>query len=92
MLYLLIISVTEHLTAQCGAVKMLNPRLKLIVDYVKAVKSGSLPKNDDILRKIGSLCACLPVAQSEAFKNEYSMVRFSINLKHCCVVLQYTQL
>lgn len=66
--------VTEHFTAQCGAVKMMSPRLRLILDYVKAVEAGSLPKNDDILRQIASLCSCLPVAESEDFQKEFSMV------------------
>lgn len=55
---------------------MLAPRLRLILDYVKAVESGTLPKNDDILRQIASLCSCLPVAESEAFQQEFSMVTF----------------
>lgn len=69
-----IVLVTEHFVAQCGAVKMLAPRLRLILDYVKAVESGTLPKNDDILRQIASLCSCLPVAESEVFQQEFSMV------------------
>ena len=35
-------SVAEHLMAQHGAIKMLHSRVKLILEYIKAVQSGLL--------------------------------------------------
>ena len=57
--------VAEHLRCQYNAVKMLRDRVKLIVDYVKDVQSGSLPFNHEILREAFNLCHCLPVIGSE---------------------------
>ena len=35
--------VSDHLTAQYSAIKMLHSRVKLIMDYVKAVDEGMVP-------------------------------------------------
>uniref|UniRef100_A0A915KN36 COP9 signalosome complex subunit 6 n=1 Tax=Romanomermis culicivorax TaxID=13658 RepID=A0A915KN36_ROMCU len=72
--------VTEHFNAQAGAIKMLAPRLKLITEYMNAVEEGRLPQNQDLLRLISSLAACLPIAQSEAFVKEYDVQCNDISL------------
>lgn len=35
-------AVAEHLIAQHSAIKMLHSRVKLVLDYIKAVESGKI--------------------------------------------------
>ncbi|XP_014671204.1 PREDICTED: COP9 signalosome complex subunit 6-like isoform X2 [Priapulus caudatus] len=64
-------SVADHLIAQHNAIKMLHHRVKLILEYVKAVQSGELPQNHEILRDIYSLGNRLPVVSNETFKSDF---------------------
>eukprot|EP00039_Didymoeca_costata_P023651 m.7811 g.7811 ORF g.7811 m.7811 type:complete len:305 (+) comp3780_c0_seq1:133-1047(+) len=52
--------VTHHLTAQHSAVDMLFQRIKIIVKYLNAVKSGELPADHEVLREIRGICSRLP--------------------------------
>lgn len=61
----------EHLSAQHSAIKMLHSRVKLILDYIKAVEQGSVPKNHEILREAYSLCHRLPVLNTTKFRDEF---------------------
>ena len=64
-------TVAQHLTAQHNAIKMLHSRVKLILEYIKAVESGELPKNLEVLREAYSLCHRLPVLNTARFKDEF---------------------
>lgn len=64
-------SVAEQLIAQHNAIKMLYSRVKLILQYIKAVKEGEIPKNQDILREAYSLCYRLPVLNTDKFKEDF---------------------
>lgn len=59
--------VAEHLVAQHNAIKMLHSRVKLVLDYVKAVQAGEVPRDHAILREACSLSQRLPVLNSEQF-------------------------
>lgn len=49
---LLSLLVAEHLIAQHSAIKMLHSRVKIILEYVKAVESGERKHfNDDVKAK-----------------------------------------
>ncbi|CAG9771988.1 unnamed protein product [Ceutorhynchus assimilis] len=63
--------VAEHLTAQHSAIKMLHSRVKLVLEYMKAVQSGELPRNHEILREAYSMCHRLPVVQSARFRQDF---------------------
>ncbi|XP_059478573.1 COP9 signalosome complex subunit 6 [Neocloeon triangulifer] len=63
--------VAEHLTAQHSAVKMLHSRVKLLLQYSKAVQSGELPLRQDVLRDAYSLSKHLPVMDSERFRADF---------------------
>jgi len=86
--------VTEHLTAQTGALKMLSSRLRLILDYLKAVAEGRLPQNDEILRQCAVLKHCLPVISGPNFDRAFGMQCSDISLvtylgittKTCCML------
>lgn len=64
-------SVAEQLIAQHSAIKMLHSRVKLILEYIKAVEDGKIPKNQDILREAYSLCYRLPVLNTDKFKDDF---------------------
>lgn len=61
----------EHLTAQHSAIKMLHSRVKLVLEYVKAVQGGKLRVNHEILREAYSLGHRLPVLQSDRFTTDF---------------------
>ncbi|KAK4879305.1 hypothetical protein RN001_007451 [Aquatica leii] len=63
--------VAEHLTAQHSAIKMLHSRVRLVLEYMKAVQAGVLPTNLEILRETYSLCHRLPVVQSLRFRQDF---------------------
>jgi len=65
--------VSDHLTAQYSAIKMLHSRVKLIMDYVKAVDEGTLQGNHEILRDIKSLVHRLPLMDNPKFKSDYAI-------------------
>lgn len=77
-------TVSEHLSAQHSAIKMLHSRVKLILDYVKAVQKGEAPVNHDALRLAYSMCHRLPVIQPERFRPDFyevcEVVSFSMQL------------
>lgn len=64
-------SVADHLRAQHSSIKMLHTRVKLILDYVKAVESGQIPKNHEVLREAYSLCHRLPVLHTDRFHEDF---------------------
>ncbi|XP_058124034.1 COP9 signalosome complex subunit 6 isoform X1 [Anopheles ziemanni] len=64
-------TVAEHLLAQYSAIKMLNSRVKIVLAYMKAVESGQLEPNQEILRMAYSLSRRLPVVQNPSFKEEF---------------------
>ncbi|TNN73080.1 COP9 signalosome complex subunit 6 [Liparis tanakae] len=64
-------TVAEHLIAQHSAIKMLHSRVKIILEYVKAVESGEVPFNHEILREANALCHRLPVLSTIKFKTDF---------------------
>lgn len=73
--FLVILLVAEHLQSQHSAIKMLQSRVKLILDYVKAVEKGEAPISHDALRLAHSLCRRLPVMKPERFQTEFFEVK-----------------
>ncbi|XP_050389077.1 COP9 signalosome complex subunit 6 [Patella vulgata] len=64
-------SVAQHLIAQHSSIKMLHSRVKIILEYIKAVQAGKIPKNHDVLREAYSLCYRLPVLNTHTFKEDF---------------------
>ncbi|XP_065056712.1 COP9 signalosome complex subunit 6-like [Rhopilema esculentum] len=64
-------SAAEHLQTQHNAIKMLHNRIKTILQYVKAVKAGEIPLNNEIMRMCRSLCQRLPVLESSQFQEDF---------------------
>jgi len=44
---------------------MLYSRIRLVLDYVRAVKEGELPRNHDALRAAHTMCRRLPALRAE---------------------------
>nr|CAG4640992.1 EOG090X08T4 [Eulimnadia texana] len=63
--------VAEHLQAQHSAVKMLANRVRLILEYVRAMQRGEVPTSHEILREAKSLTHRLPVLSSPNFYEQY---------------------
>jgi len=61
----------DHLLAQHSAIKMLASRVRLVLEYVKAVDRGELDHNHEIMRQIRALSHRLPVLESGRFKPEF---------------------
>ncbi|MGH0157993.1 UNVERIFIED_CONTAM: hypothetical protein FKN15_031699 [Acipenser sinensis] len=64
-------TVAEHLIAQHSAIKMLHSRVRVILEYVKAVEAGEVPFNHEILREANALCHRLPVLSTHKFKTDF---------------------
>ena len=73
--------VADHLNAQYSAITLLNNRIRVIYEYVKAVKDKKgVKKNNEILREIQSLCHRLPVMNSPNFYKEfYTVIKYKID-------------
>lgn len=83
--------VAEHLSAQYNAIKMLHTRVKMILEYVKAVQNKELPQNHEILRELYSLTHRLPVMQSSKFNaefytqcNDVALITYLGSITKCC--------
>lgn len=64
--------VADHLSVQYSAISLLNNRIRVIYEYVKAIKDKrTLKKNNEVLREIQSLCQRLPVMNSPNFYKEF---------------------
>ena len=83
--------VAEHLTAQYNAIKMLHTRVKMLLEYVKAVRNKELPQSHEILRELSSLSHRLPVMQSSKFNaefytqcNDVALITYLGSMTKCC--------
>lgn len=65
------LTVAEHLSAQHSAIKMLHSRVRLVLEYLRAVQAGKLPRNHEVLREAYSLSHRLPVVQSPRFHTDF---------------------
>ena len=61
----------DTLMAQHSAIKMLASRVKLVLEYVRAVERGELEHNHEIMRQVRALSHRLPVLESERFRPEF---------------------
>ncbi|XP_046854379.1 COP9 signalosome complex subunit 6-like [Xenia sp. Carnegie-2017] len=64
-------SASEHLLSIYNSIKMLYSRIKIIVDYTKAVQEGELEANHEVMRDILSLTQRLPVMTNDLFKEDF---------------------
>ena len=63
--------VSEHIQVQKSAVKMLHSRIDIILQYIRSVKDGEIPMNQEIMRNCLSLCQRLPVLNTTKFNEQF---------------------
>nr|CAG4648030.1 EOG090X08T4 [Moina brachiata]SVE93099.1 EOG090X08T4 [Moina brachiata] len=63
--------VAEQLQAQHSAVKMLASRVRIILEFIRAMERGEVPRSHEILREAKALTNRLPVLNSSYFQGEY---------------------
>jgi len=67
---------TSQLVGIYNSIDMLYMRIKLLLQFLEATKSGKIPRDHGLLRRIGSLCRQLPAVDTNSFKidflNEYN--------------------
>jgi len=62
---------TSHLFNMHNAIKMLNIRVKLIIAFLETQKSGQIPIDYSLLRRINSLTNLLPTIDGDNFTQEF---------------------
>ncbi|CAF0781962.1 unnamed protein product [Brachionus calyciflorus] len=83
-------AVADHLNAQYSAITLLNNRIRVIYEYVKAIKENkNVKKNNEILREIQSLCHRLPVMNSPNFYKEFYTLYNDVTwISYLAVIMQ----
>ncbi|CAK9296058.1 unnamed protein product [Gordionus sp. m RMFG-2023] len=63
--------VNNQLIAQQNAIKMLNSRLLVVINYLKDVQNDKFPKKYELLREASSLLNRLPIYKDPNYDKEY---------------------
>lgn len=63
--------VADHIQVQRSAVLMLHKRIKIILEYIKAVQDGEVPLDHSVMRDCVSLCQRLPVLNTDQFRASF---------------------
>ncbi|XP_015793469.1 COP9 signalosome complex subunit 6 [Tetranychus urticae] len=72
--------ISELLSCQMNAVKMLRERINIVLAYVNDTHKGIIPWNDEILRDINNLCHRLPVVNNKRYSDDYYRLNNDIAL------------
>jgi len=62
---------TSHMMGIHNAIAMLHSRILILTKFLEAVKSGKIPKDQGLLRKIATLCNQLPAIDTPAFSRDF---------------------
>lgn len=62
---------TQHTSGLANSVVMLSNRVKELLEYVKEVKAGRAPKNQEVLRQMLSICQALQASLPETMRREF---------------------
>jgi len=62
---------TAHLMGVHNSISMLAVRIKILLQFLNAVKAGKVPRDHGLLRRVGSLCNQLPATDTGAFKRDF---------------------
>lgn len=66
--------VIATLTTQRNAIKMLHDRVTIILEYLNQLNLGTVEKDQETLRQIGSLITSIPALNSVDFQSEFMTV------------------
>jgi len=64
-------ALVSHMTAVHNAISMLNQRIKILYAFIEASKSGKIPMDHSLLRRIQSLVNQLPAIDTAQFQQEF---------------------
>jgi len=62
---------SAHMLGIHNAIGMLNIRIRILLKYLQEAKTGNLPVEHGLLRKVACLCSQLPATNTQSFKNEF---------------------
>ncbi|CAM8992453.1 unnamed protein product [Rhodiola kirilowii] len=62
-----------HLTGIHSAIKMLNSRVSVLHQYLRAMEKGEVPCDHSLIRQMSSLLRRLPAIESEKFQDDFLM-------------------
>jgi len=62
---------TQHTGGLANSVMMLGNRVKELLEYMKEVKAGRAPKNQEVMRQMLSVCQALQVSHPDALRQEF---------------------
>jgi len=62
---------SSHLMGIHNSMSMLTLRVKFLLKFLEGVKSGAVPRDHAILRRIGQMCNQLPHADTPEFKRDF---------------------
>lgn len=62
---------TQHTGGLSNSVAMLSLRVKELLEYMKEVKAGNVPKNHEVLRQMMSICQALKASHPEALQKQF---------------------
>ncbi|XP_021726325.1 COP9 signalosome complex subunit 6a-like [Chenopodium quinoa] len=62
-----------HLTGIHSAIKMLNSRVKVLLQYLSSMQKGEIPCENSLLRQVSSLLRRLPAIESVKFQDDFLM-------------------
>lgn len=62
---------TQHTGGLSNSVVMLSNRIKDLLEHIKDVKAGRVPKNHEVLRQTLSICQALKFVQPAALQKEF---------------------
>jgi len=64
-------ALTSHLMGVHNAIGMLNTRVKILLTFLEATKSGKIPRDQSLLRSLASLTNQLPAIDSQGFQQDF---------------------
>jgi len=64
-------AMTAHLMGVHNAIKMLHNKIRVLLIFLEATRSGQMKPDHGLLRQISGLCNLLPAIDTEAFKEEF---------------------
>eukprot|EP01087_Luapelamoeba_hula_P003084 TRINITY_DN12905_c0_g1_i1.p1 TRINITY_DN12905_c0_g1~~TRINITY_DN12905_c0_g1_i1.p1 ORF type:complete len:323 (-),score=60.05 TRINITY_DN12905_c0_g1_i1:143-1111(-) len=62
---------TAHLNGVHNAIKMLHNKIRVLLMFLEATRSGQMKLDHGLLRQIAGLCNLLPAIDTDTFREEY---------------------
>ncbi|VDN06846.1 unnamed protein product [Thelazia callipaeda] len=83
-------SINTLIMNHVGAINMLQSRLELIYDYLMAIRSGELARDEEIIQKIVQLLRRIPMMNSDKFWEQYTKQSLEVRMTSLVTALTKT--